>query len=242
VKLALAHTRTATLQLIRYPSFSVPTVLFPTIFFLFFAAGRVSGPEAGIYVASFVGFGILGVAFFQFGVGIAIERTSPWELYLRTLPLPLGARFGARVLSALLFASAASVLVAIVALVTTPVALSPARWLLLGATALLASIPFGLLGIALGYWISPRGALPLANLLYLSLSFAGGLWTGRSLPHFVAEISPYLPTRQFAEVLWSAAGGSPWPDAAFPVLGLYSVLFAALAWIGYRRDEGEKFG
>jgi ABC-2 type transport system permease protein len=241
VTLALAHARAATLQLIRYPSFSVPTVFFPTIFFLFFATGRVSGPQAGLYVASFVGFAILGVAFFQFGVGIAVERTSPWELYLRTLPLPLGVRFGARVLSALAFAIAAAALVSIVAVLTTPVALSPQRWALLGAAALLASIPFALLGIALGYWISPRGALPLANLLYLSLSFAGGLWTGRALPQFVAEISPYVPTRQFAEVLWSAAGGNPWPWAALPILALYALLFGALAWIGYRRDEGEKF-
>jgi ABC-2 type transport system permease protein len=241
VKLALAHARAATLQLFRYPSFSVPTVCFPTIFFLFSAAGRVGGPDAALYVASFVGFAILGVAFFQFGVGGAIERTSPWEVYLRTLPVSVAARFGARILAALVFAIGAAVLVSIVAVLTTPVALPAARWALLGGVALVSSIPFALLGIALGYWTSPRGALPLANLLYLSLSFLGGLWTGRALPHVVAEVSPYLPTHQFAEILWAATGGRPWPHAAVPVLGVYTLLFATLAWIGYRRDEGEKF-
>jgi ABC-2 type transport system permease protein len=241
VSLLAAHVRASTLQLVRYPSFSVPTVLFPTIFFLFFAAGRVAGPQAGLYVASFVGFGILGVAFFQFGVGTAIERTSPWELYLRTLPLPVRVRFGARVVSALLFAVAASVLVSVVAVLTTPVALSPVRWAMLGATALVASVPFALLGIALGYWVSPRGALPLANLLYLSLSFAGGLWTGRALPHAIAVVSPALPTRQFAELLWAAAAGTPSPGGAWLVLGAYALVFGAFAWLGYLRDEGEKF-
>ena len=33
------------------------------------------------------GFAVIGVAFFQFGVGIAVDRASPWEAYLRTLPV-----------------------------------------------------------------------------------------------------------------------------------------------------------
>jgi ABC-2 type transport system permease protein len=241
VSLALAHARMATLQLVRYPSFSVPTVFFPTIFFLFFAAGRVGGRDAGLFVASFVGFGILGVAFFQFGVGVALDRISPWEQYLRTLPVPVRTRFAARVFSALVFAVASGVLVAVVAVLTTPVSLPAQRWALLAATALGASIPFALLGIGLGYWISPRGALPVANVLYLSLSYAGGLWTGRALPELVAVISPYLPTRQFAEVLWAAAAGTALPRGAVLALGAYAAVFGGLAWLGYRRDEGEKF-
>ena len=39
------------------------------------------------------------------------------------------------------------------------------RLFTLAAALVLGSIPFALLGIALGYWASPRGALPVANLL-----------------------------------------------------------------------------
>ena len=35
MRLALVHTRAATLELIRYPAFSVPTLVFPALFFPF---------------------------------------------------------------------------------------------------------------------------------------------------------------------------------------------------------------
>jgi hypothetical protein len=50
-----------------------------------------------------------------------------------------------------------------------------------------------------------------------------------------------VPTRQFAELLWASAGGGPWPSGAVLVLGCYTLLFGTLAWLGWRRDEGEKF-
>ena len=237
--LVLAHARAATLELFRYPSFSIPTLLFPSMFFLFFVSAQREGSP--VLVASYVGFAILGVAFFQFGVGIAAERTSPWEAFLRTLPLAVRVRFSARIVSALAFALAAGALLVVTALVTTDARLSPQRWLALAGVALVGSVPFALLGIALGYLASPRGALPLANLLYLTLSFAGGLWTGPNLPGVVAEISPYLPTRQFAEVLWGAAEGGLGPGSAWLALGGFTVFFAVAAQFGYRRDEGERF-
>ena len=67
---------------------------------------------------------------------------------------------------------------------------------------------FALLGIALGYWAPPKGALPIANLPYLVLAYAGGLWIRPgSLPHAVARASPYLPTRAFADALVAASAG-----------------------------------
>ena len=76
---------------------------------------------------------------------------------------------------------------------------------------MLGALPFALLGIALGYWASPRGALPVANILYLVLAFAGGLWTTPAhLPGAVASVSPLVPTRQFGNVLWGAAEGRLW--------------------------------
>ena len=68
-----------------------------------------------------------------------------------------------------------------------------------------------------------------------------GLWTGPSgIPHPVALVAPFLPTRQWGDVLWSSAHGG-WGGAHWlPLLG-FSVAFAALAVAGYRRDEGRRF-
>jgi ABC-2 type transport system permease protein len=244
VRLLLAHTKAATLELLRYPAFSVPTLLFPAMFFLFFVTPRsnLSGSRADLFLAAFVGFAVLGVAFFQFGVGIAIERVSPWEAYLRTLPLSLGVRFGARMLSALQFGLGALLCLALVAVLTTSAQLSLARWVLLGLTALFGSIPFVFLGIALGYWARPRGAVPLANILYLGLSFAGGLWTsGQNIPSDVDDVSKVFPSRHYAEVLWGAASGDVWRPWSWLALAAFAVVFGAVARWGYLRDEGERY-
>ena len=175
MKLVLLHARAATLELLRYPTFSVPTLAFPALFFLLFVAPRSdTDADPTRLLASFAGFAVLGVSFFQFGVGIAAERESSWERFVRTLPVRLRVRFAARVLSAALFGLASAALVAVTAVATTDAALSPPRWIALAAALALGALPFALLGIALGYWASPRSALPTANVLYLVLAFLGG--------------------------------------------------------------------
>ena len=241
MRLAWAHTRVATLELLRYPSFSIPTLLFPGVLFLLFG-GRLSTVHADLRMASYAAFAVLGVAFFQFGVGIAAERSSPWQLFLRILPAPPRVRFTARVVSALAFGFASALFVIALAIATTAAALAPGNWFLLVGTLLGGGVPFALLGIALGYWLSPRGALPLANLLFLALAFTGGLLTNpETLPSIVGSISPYVPTRLWGELLAAAVGKTPFDVGAALLLAAYGASFGLLALWGYRRDEGERF-
>ena len=241
MRLMLLHARAMTLEFLRYPAFSVPTLVFPALFLMLFVSSR-EGREATLLVASFAGFAFLSIAFFQFGVGIAAERESPWERFLRTLPLTARVRVAARLVSGSLFGLASAGLVALTGVATTDAHLSPSRWAALVAALALGAIPFALLGIALGYWASPRGALPVANILYLVLAFAGGLWTTPAhLPAAVASVSPLVPTRQFGNVLWGATEGRLWRPRDWLLLLAWGAAFAALAAWGYRRDEGRRY-
>jgi ABC-2 type transport system permease protein len=241
MRLVLLHTRAATLELFRYPAFSVPTLVFPALFFLLFVAPR-SDADPNLLLASFAGFAVLAVAFFQFGVGIAAERESAWERFVRTLPLHARVRFAARVVSAALFGLGSAALVVVVALATTDASLPAARWAALAGALALGGVPFALFGIALGYWASARSALPIANILYLVLSFVGALWTTpEHLPASLARLSPLVPTRQFGNVLWGAAQGHLWRPRDWLLLLVWAGAFAALAAWGYRRDEGRRY-
>jgi ABC-2 type transport system permease protein len=192
-------------------------------------------------VLSYVAFAIIGVTLFQFGVGIANERGRPWERYLRTLPVSTIDRFAGRIICALVFGIAAAGLVAIFARILTPVDLSAVQWAQLALYAAIGGIPFVLFGIAIGYWCSARAAIPVANIFYLLLSYAGGLWMPPSmLPGFAAEISPYLPTRQFGELLWSINGTGN-AVIALAWLSAYAAFFAVVASLGYRRDERKRY-
>jgi len=229
------HARAMTIELARHPAYVVPTL------FLFFL-GSASAGRDNVRMATFAGFAAIGVAFFQFGVGIAVERASPWESYLRTLPVGVGVRLLARVGSAAAFAAAASTAVVAVALVTTSVSLPPAAWLELAAALLVGTLPFALLGVAIGYWAPARGALPIANLLYLALSYAGGLWfRPAELPRAVGRISPFLPTRALADALAAPASGLPPPWHSWcALIGFGAAFFGVAVW-GYHRDENRRY-
>lgn len=241
MRLTLIYARALTLELLRYPAYSVPTLAFPAVFFLLFVASR-GDRNPTLLLASFAGFAFLAVAFFQFGVGIAAERETPWERFLRTLPVRARVRLAARLLSGTVFGLASAGLVALTALATTDAHLPPVRWAELVLALVVGAAPFALLGIALGYWASPRGALPVANILYLVLAFAGGLWTTPArLPSTVASVSPLVPTRQFGEVLWGAARGRLWQPREWLLLLAWGAAFALLAAWGYARDEGRRY-
>ena len=224
LKLVLAHARTQIVELVRFPGFSVATLGFPALMFVLFGLPR-AGAEPELLLASYAAFGVLGVGFFQFGVSGAIERGTPWQAWLRTLPAPPVVRIAARALAALAFAVASAAVVVAVALATTS-----------------GSLPFVVLGLAIAYWASPKSALPAANLLYMLLAYAGGLWTGPGdLPRTIRALSPYTPTRQWGDVLWAAVAGAPWRTSHWLILAAYAAGFGALATIGFARDELQRF-
>jgi ABC-2 type transport system permease protein len=241
MRLALVHARVTLLGLGRYPAFAVPTLLLPTLFFVLFGLPNSQVPHH-VLTASFAAYAVFTVVFFQFGVGIAGERESTWEWYLRTLPVRLWVRFLGRVVAAFTFAAGGVGLLVATAAATGFAGFGAMAWLRFLLALVAGAVPLSLLGIALGYWVPARGALAVANVLYLVFAYAGGLWTGpRGLPSAAERVSPLLPTRQWAEVLWPAVLGKPWQASHWLALLGFTCMFGALATWGYRRDEGRRF-
>ena len=242
--LTRAHGRIALLDLFRSPSYVVPTVVFPALFYALFDLqyARTKASLADATTLAFMVFAVTGVCLYQFGVGIAAERGRPWERYLRTLPASITVRFGARIATALVFAMLAAGCVALFSRLTTPIDLDALQWLRVAVYVLAGGVPFVLIGVTIGYWVSPRAAVPVATALNLLLAYAGGLWVPpQFLPEFVQHVSWYLPTRQFAELLWSASSGSNDAASALSGLVIYTAIFAAIAAVGYRRDERKRY-
>ncbi|MBI4219054.1 MAG: ABC transporter permease [Chloroflexi bacterium] len=238
-----AHLKARVIQLARIPAFIVPTLGFPAMFYLFFVVNReLDVKESNAALTGFAVFAVLGVAFFQFGVGIAAERMFPWERYLRTLPGSASPRFVAQTLSAVVFALIGVAIVVVIASAVTEASLSPGLWLLWAGSLLFGSIPFAMFGIALGYWADPRAALPIANVIYLPLSYVGGLWVPpSSLPDVLQGVSRFLPTRHYAEVVWAIMRGDGPPLLSWLwLLAFGAAATVAAAW-GYRNEEALRY-
>jgi ABC-2 type transport system permease protein len=239
---AWAHARAETVALLRLPAYCLPTLALPGLALLVFG-GRVAEGEPERMVAGFAAMSVLGVTFFQFGVGIATNRQFQWESYLRTLPAGPAARLGGRVLSALGFALASTLVVGLVGATVYDATLPIWRALAVIVALVIGGIPFGLLGIAFGYWAPPRAALPIANLAFFPLVIAGAFWARLDeLTHDADVALQVVPTRSWMEALDSlATGDHPLPLHHVAALIAWTAAFGALAWWGYQRDEGERF-
>jgi ABC-type transport system involved in multi-copper enzyme maturation permease subunit len=154
-------------------------------------------------------------------------------------------RIAGRILSALVFAVATVAVVMVVGTAVYGADFVPWRLGALFLTLLLGSVPFGLAGIALGYWLPPRSAMPIANIVIIPVIVVGFLWTRppNDFPRSADIASQLTPTRSWAEVLDSVStGDQPLPLHHVAALAAWTVAFFVLAWWGYRRDEGEQFG
>ena len=244
MRLALAHARAETLQFARYPAYSLPTVVFPAVLLLLFGRQFERG-EPDRLLAGFAATALLTVASSSSASASRRAARRPGRRTSGRSRRAAATRLAGRVLSALAFAAAT-------------VGRSwrcrhdrlrrrHARrggWCALGFALLVGSVPFALLGIGFGYWLPPRAALPVANLLFLPLAVGGSLWVRptQDVPRGVDLASQFLPTRSWIEVLDSVATGDrPLPLHHVAALAAWTAVFFGSPGSGYRRDEGERF-
>lgn len=198
------------LRLLRTPSFSLPCLLFPPVFYLLFGVllGGKGGPAAATYMlAGYSVFGVMGVALFGFGVTVAMDREQGLLTLKRAQPMPPGAYLVAKMAMAVLFAAIILALLAVLAIGVAGVHLPALQWLALVATCLVGVLPFSALGLWLGTLVSGRGAPALINLVYLPMAFLSGLWVPLTmLPGFLQTAAPAWPAYHLARIAQKAVG------------------------------------
>ncbi len=233
----------------RLPAFSVTSVLLPAVLFTFFGLPfarmtRASGASVGAEVlAGFGAYAVGQVMVFGFGIGVANERAQKMDVLARTTPLPPLVHLSAKIAVGLVFALLSLAVLFAYGRVAGGIALPPAVWLSLVVRLLIGAVPLIALGFAIGYSAGPNAAPAVANLVYLPLSFASGMFMPLSqLPGFVQRVAPYLPTYHHAQLGWSALRpGEAAPLASLAWLLGYTVALGALALWAYQREERRKF-
>jgi len=242
--LVLTHTRFQLTETFRTPIALIGSAFFPAASMVFFVIPFVgSDPVYATYAtASMVTFSVLTTNLFQYGIGVAEDRTQPWDPYTRTLPVGPGPRFAGRILAGLAMTAFSLIPVVIIAALFTAATLTgPALLAALGVTAIIA-VPFTLMGLGIGYSLPPKAAIVVAQVLFLPLAFGGGLMTAPGgAPGFVETIAPYLPTGGAARLMWAAVGDFPLDLGSEIALVGWTTALGAIAVWAYRRDEGRRF-
>lgn len=238
------------LKALRMPQYSLPTILFPIVFYFFFGVifgqRNTGGVSMSQYLlATYGAFGVIGASLFGFGVSVAVERGQGWLEVKRTTPMPIGAYFVAKLAMAMVFSAIIVLLLIAVGTMYGGATLAPLTAITLLAVLVAGSITFCALGLALGFLAGPNSAAPIVNLIYLPMGFLSGLWIPIVfLPKPVQTLAHWLPAYHLAQLALRVTGGS----SGEPVLGHIGALaagaavFGAIAYLGYRRDEGKTYG
>jgi ABC-2 type transport system permease protein len=238
------------LKAIRLPAYTIPTLLFPVFFYMFFGVGfgatRTVGnvTMAKYLIATYGAFGVIGASLFGFGVLIAVERGQGWLEAKRTTPMPISAYFAGKLAMAMLFSATIIVLLFTLGMTFGHVTMTVGQMAGLFGILVTGSITFCAFGLAIGTWAGPNSAAAICNLLYLPMSFLSGLWIPlQALPKPIQQIALFLPPYHFSQLALQVLGagrGEAWVHVLAMVIS--TVLFLLIAYAGYRHDEGKTYG
>src|SRR5690606_30014134 len=118
LRIYLLEAKHEFLRMLRTPSFALPVLLFPALFYTLFGLvlNRADGGMAARYLLATYGvFGVMGAGLFGFGVVVASERERGFFTYKRALQMPPGAYLFARMVMAMLFSALISAMLAALA-------------------------------------------------------------------------------------------------------------------------------
>lgn len=204
------------LRLLRTPMFSLPTLLFPAMFYLLFGVLLNRGnPAAATYLFATYGvFGVMGAALFGFGVTVAMDREQGFLMLKRALPMPPGSYVAAKMAMAVMFGVFVALLLALLGAWAGGVSLRSSQWALLLLVHVAGALPFSAIGLYLGTLASGSAAPAVVNLVYLPLSLLSGLWLPlEMLPGVFGTLAPLWPPYHAGQLALKVVG----MDAGQPV-------------------------
>ena len=242
----LREARFEFIRMLRTRSFSFSVVGFPVVFYIFFGLIMNRGEHIGAisvakYVlASYAVFGMVGAALFGIGVGLAADLGAGWLDLKRASPMPPLAYVLAKCASAMFFGMLIVSLLALMGITVGNVSLSFVEYLRMLALTVVGVIPFACMGMALALLVPFNAAPGITNMIYLPMSFCGGLWVPLMfLPHFLQYIAVLLPTYHLGQLMLGAFGYASTGSTAshwYALLG-FTLLMLGVAAVALRRLE-----
>lgn len=250
IRIYLAEAKYELRKQTRIPAFMIPTIGFPIMFYVLFGLlmqhdNKDSATIATYMLATYGAFGVISIALFSLGVGVAVERGQGWLAVKKASPMPLTAYFTAKYLTTLAIGAVLLLLMCVIGAVFGHVRMSVSQWTMLIVSETLGAIPFCAMGLAIGYLAGPNSAAPVVNILYLPMAFLSGLFIpAEMLPRFLQGFAVALPPYHLARLALEAVGIEPASHAPVHIAALigFGALFTVIASIGYRRDEGKTYG
>lgn len=208
---AVAHMRLVMLETVREPMALVGNILIPVLCFCFFVLPNeqitenvVMSTENTLQLAAMVGFS---TCLFGYSTSISQDVQSGFGTYLRTLPIGGYARSFAQLVGVVCLTVLGVLLLGIFAVITTAIEVNGNLMASIGAL-LMTMIMWGFLGATIGVGLSQKAGVTVAQLLFLTLAFSGGMLIPPDfMPERLNDLSLLLPSRAARDLVCQVGGG-----------------------------------
>jgi ABC-2 type transport system permease protein len=236
------------LSALRTPRYSVSTIMFPAMFYIFFGIVMKQGHEfyaAATVMTAMAAMGVMLASVWGPGATIAMERGFGWLEVKRASPMPPLAYFLAKIANSLVFSTITVTVIFLLASTLGGVRMPLSRWALLGVSLIAGAVPFSALGFLVGYSASPNSAPAFINLIVMPMSFLSGLWIPMPLlPKALQDFAPALPSYHLNQLAAMVVGLHSRGTLNSHVEGLVAatLVLGGFAWIAWRRDDRKVSG
>ena len=234
------------LKLSRNRSYLFSMIGFPVVFYLLFGVTNKDAVFHGHTIARYLlagysCFGAMGSALFGIGAGLAFERGHGWLEMKRASPMPAAAYLLSKLCVSITFGVGITILLMILGTALANVHITAMEGLRLVLVIAGGVLPFASLGLVIGLLMPSNAAPRVINLVYLPLSFCGGLWMPiETLPHWLQVVAHGLPSFWFSRLALQTIGY--WDGSAviaWTLLASYTVVFLLAAAFIFRRQEAQ---
>ena len=225
-------------RILRSPRFSIFTIGFPLVFFLIFAnLYRGQGTDTVPYLmVSMAAFGAVSASV-STGGRTAIERQVGWNRQLRMTPLSGFSYLASKVITAMIVALPALLLVFLVGATVENVNLDTITWLRLVLACWIGILPLAAIGLLIGMIATGDSAQAISTVVMLLFSLLGGLWMPiYLLPDFLGTVAKILPSYWLAQLGHDQLDNAGISGQGVLTLLAWLVIAGALIVVRYRRD------
>ena len=241
----LKETQYEFLKLWRNKSFSLAVIGFPVMFYMLFGVANRHAYEGGLSVAkAMVGgyacFGLIGAALFGIGVGLASALAMGWLELKRASPMPPMTYLVGKCVTAIGFGLIIVTILLTIGRTLAGVSLLPVEIMKMLGVTVAGSVAFASMGLLMALLMPANAAPGVVNLLYLPMSFCGGLWMPlQFLPKFVQVLAHFLPTYHLGQLMLSCFGyGDRTPlSQHWLYLAGFTLVMLGSSWAIFHRRE-----
>ncbi|MGB3725838.1 MAG: ABC transporter permease [Glaciecola sp.] len=220
------------LKALRAPDFIIPTLGMPAAFYSLFAIMLPGSSNNAAYLLATYGvFGVMAPAIFGFGISVASERDRGWLDLKRASPSSAVSYIGAKICSTLIFASMSLIIIYTIAGFAAGVSLPTGTWAMMLLVHVLATFPFILIGLSIGFLCNNNAAVAISNVFFLALAALGGLWIPITIfPDAMKMFAMILPSFHLSEIALHVSGAPGERDIMMNIMAIVAITFVLLGF------------